>query len=175
MLLQCRSAWQELETWGGTIGRVPWRLACIASLCVFIGCATAYTPPALTTQHPAHPEAPTAPEPPPSTTLAYGSADLPAPQPAFALAQREMSHGVHGTASTHASSAVGEGKVIAVMPEKSQIVVDHKDIPGVMGAMTMGYTVTPSSLLAPLKTGDAIRFTLDTQTQTIINIEKLHE
>jgi hypothetical protein len=36
---------------------------------------------------------------------------------------------------------VGEGKVIAVMPDKSQIVVDHKEIPGVMGAMTMGYTV----------------------------------
>jgi Cu/Ag efflux protein CusF len=70
---------------------------------------------------------------------------------------------------------VGEGKVIAVMPDKSQIVVDHKDIPGVMGAMTMGYTVTPPSLLAPLKAGDTIRFTLDTQTQTIINIEKLHE
>jgi Cu/Ag efflux protein CusF len=86
-----------------------------------------------------------------------------------------MSHGVHGSAPTRSSSAVGEGKVIAVMPEKSQIVVDHKDIPGVMGAMTMGYTVTPPSLLTPLKAGDTIRFTLDTQTQTIINIEKLHE
>jgi Cu/Ag efflux protein CusF len=175
MLLQNRSAWRELETWGGTIVRVPWRLAGIASLCVFIGCATAYTPPALTTQHPAHPEAPTAPEPPSSSTLAYGPADRPAPQPAFSLAQREMSHGAHGAASTHSPSAVGEGKVIAVMPEKSQIVVDHKDIPGVMGAMTMGYTVTPPSLLTPLKAGDTIRFTLDTQTQTIINIEKLHE
>jgi Cu/Ag efflux protein CusF len=70
---------------------------------------------------------------------------------------------------------VGEGKVIAVMPDKSQIVVDHKEIPGVMGAMTMGYTVTPPSLLAPLQAGDTIRFTLDTQTQTIITIEKLHE
>jgi Cu/Ag efflux protein CusF len=175
MLLQSRSAWRELETWGGTIGRVPWRLACLASLCVFIGCATAYTPPALTTQHPAHPEAPTAPKLLSSSTLAYGPADLPTPQAAFSLAQREMSHGAHGSASTHSPSVVGEGKVIAVMPEKSQIVVDHKDIPGVMGAMTMGYTVTPSSLLAPLKAGDAIRFTLDTQTQTIINIEKLHE
>ncbi len=175
MPLQNRSAWRELETWRRTIVRVPWRLACLASLCVFIGCATAYTPPALTTQHPAHPEAPTSLGLPPSTTLAYGPADLPAPQPAFSVAQRETSHGAHSAASTHASSAVGEGKVIAVMPEKSQIVVDHKDIPGVMGAMTMGYTVTPPSLLAPLKAGDAIRFTLDTQTQTIINIEKLHE
>ena len=104
-----------------------------------------------------------------------GPADRPALQPAFSLAQREMSHGAHGAASTHSPSAVGEGKVITVMPEKSQIIVDHKDIPGVMGAMTMGYTVTPPSLLTPLKAGDTIRFTLDTQTQTIINIEKLHK
>jgi Cu/Ag efflux protein CusF len=175
MPLQSRSAYRELKTWRGTIVRVLWRGAWIASLCVLIGCATAYTPPVLTTQHPAHPEAPIAPGLPPSTTLAYDPADIPAPQPAFSLAQGEPSHGAHGAASTHASSAVGEGKVIAVMPDKSQIVVDHKEIPGVMGAMTMGYTVTPPSLLAPLKAGDAIRFTLDTQTQTIITIEKLHE
>src|SRR5215467_10113664 len=132
-----------------------WSVSFALSLLVFTGCATAYTPPALTTQHPAHPEAPTAPSLPPSTTLAYGPADLPAPQPAFSVAQGKTSH---GAASTHASPAVGEGKVIAVMPDKSQIVVDHKEIPGVMGAMTMGYTVTPPSLLAPLKAGDTIRF-----------------
>ena len=175
MLSQSQSARLNLETWRGTSAHTPWRLASIASLCVFLGCATAYTPPPLTTQHPAHPEAPRAPALPPSTTLAYGPSDLPAPQPVSSLAQREMSHGAHGAAPTRSSSAVGEGKVIAVMPEKSQIVVDHKDIPGVMGAMTMGYTVTPPSLLTPLKAGDTIRFTLDTQTQTIINIEKLHE
>ena len=174
MPLQSQSVWRELETWRRTIVRVPWWLVCIASLCIFIGCATAYPPPALTTEHPAHPEAPTSPGLPPSTTLAYGPADLPAPQPS-SLTQRETSQGAHSAASTHASSAVGEGKVIAVMPDKGQIVVDHKEIPGVMGAMTMSYAVTPPSLLAPLKAGDAIRFTLDTQTQTIVNIEKLHE
>jgi protein SCO1/2 len=70
---------------------------------------------------------------------------------------------------------VGEGKVITVAPEKSQLVVDHKAIPGVMGAMTMGYTVTPPSLLDQLKAGDTIRFTMDPQRLTILNIEKLHE
>ena len=39
--------------------------------------------------------------------------------------------------------------------------------------MTMGYTVTPVSLLTQLKAGDTIRFTLDTKEQTIIAIEKL--
>src|SRR4029450_1202537 len=96
MRLQSQSVWRELETWRKTIVRVPWWLVCIASLCVFIGCATAYTPPALTTEHPAHPGAPTSPGLPPSTPLAYGPTDLPAPQPAFSVAQRETSHGAHG-------------------------------------------------------------------------------
>jgi len=179
---QSQSAWLNLETCRRTSAYTPWRLAYIASLCIFLGCATAYTPPPLTTQHPAHPEAPPAPVLPPSTTLAYGPSDLPAPQPAVSLAQREMgqgmpqgTHGAHGSAPTPSSAVVGEGKVITVAPEKSQLVVDHKAIPGVMGAMTMGYTVTPPSLLDQLKAGDTIRFTMDPQRLTILNIEKLHE
>jgi Cu/Ag efflux protein CusF len=65
--------------------------------------------------------------------------------------------------------------VISVVPDKSQLVVDHKEIPGVMGAMTMGYTVTPPSLLDQLKAGDTIRFTLDPQQLTITTIEKLQQ
>ena len=149
MLSQSHSAWLHRKTWRRTRVQTPWRLASIASLCVFLGCATAYTPPPLTMQHPAHPEAPPAPALPPSTTLAYGPSDLPAPQPAVSLAQREGgqgTHGAHGSAPTPSSAVVGEGKVISVVPDKSQLVVDHKEIPGVMGAMTMGYTVTPPSL-----------------------------
>jgi Cu/Ag efflux protein CusF len=65
--------------------------------------------------------------------------------------------------------------VVSVVPDKSQLVVDHKEIPGVMGAMTMGYTVTPPSLLDQLKAGDTIRFTLDPQQLTITTIEKLQQ
>jgi Cu/Ag efflux protein CusF len=182
MPLQSQSAWLHLETWKRTRAHTPWRLASIASLCVFLGCAAAYTPPPLTTQHPAHPEAPTTPAPPPSTTLAYGPSDLPAPQPAVSLAHRERgqgtphgTHGAHGSAPAPSSAVVGEGTVITVVPDKSQLVVDHKAIPGVMGAMTMGYTVTPPSLLDQLKAGDTIRFTMDPQQHVIITIEKLHE
>jgi Cu/Ag efflux protein CusF len=117
---------------------------------------------------------------PRSTTLAYGPLDIPASPPGSVTAQREnpqgMAHGTHGAHTskpTSPRSAVGEGQVITVMPEKSQIVVAHGEIPGVMGAMTMGYTVTPASLLTQLKAGDTIRFTLDTKEQTIIAIEKL--
>jgi Cu/Ag efflux protein CusF len=52
-------------------------------------------------------------------------------------------------------------------------VVDHKEIPGFMEAMTMGYKVDPSSLLDKLKAGDNVRFTIDTHKQAIVKIEKL--
>jgi Cu/Ag efflux protein CusF len=153
-----------------------WRVAFVLSLFVLTGCATTYAPPPLTTQHPAHPEAPAAPTPPPSTTLAYGPSDIPAPQPASFMAQRATPHGGHGlhhVAQQSQHSVVGEGKVIAVVPGSSQIVVDHKEIPGFMGAMTMGYRVEPPSLLAGVQTGDTVRFTIDTQQKAIVNIEKL--
>jgi len=72
-------------------------------------------------------------------------------------------------------TVVGEGKVIAVVPSSSQIVVDHKEIKGFMDAMTMGYRIEPPSLLKGVKTGDSIRFTIDTQQKAIVKIEKMKE
>jgi len=146
----------------------------VLSLFVYTGCAAAYAPPPLTVQHPAHPEAMAAPELPRSHTLAYGPADLPSPQPAIAMAQHS-GPGAH--VSTHGSqpSVVGEGKVIAVVPGSSQLVVDHKEFPGFMGAMTMGYRTEPLSLLGEVKPGDTVRFTIDPQRQAIIRLEKLRE
>jgi Cu/Ag efflux protein CusF len=150
----------------------------LLSLFVLTGCATAYTPPVLTTQHPAHPEALATPEQPPSTTLAYGPSDIPAPQPTTHMAQREMQQGRHDVyAATHETrqAIVGEGKVIAVVPSSSQLVVDHKEIKGFMDAMTMGYRVEPPSLLGGVQTGDAIRFTIDPQQKAIVKIEKMNQ
>jgi Cu/Ag efflux protein CusF len=72
-------------------------------------------------------------------------------------------------------TVVGEGKVVAVVPSRSQIVVDHKEIKGFMDAMTMGYRTEPPSLLEGLKAGDSIRFTIDTQQKAIVKIEKMPE
>ena len=155
-----------------------WSVSCIVSLFVFTGCAAAYTPPPLTTQHPAHPEAPAAPALLPSKTLAYGPADIPTPQPASYMAQRETppgGHGAHQVAQQRQQAVVGEGKVIAVVPSSSQVVVDHKAIPGFMEAMTMGYRVEPASLLGGVKAGDTIRFTIDPQQKAIVKIEKLKQ
>jgi Cu/Ag efflux protein CusF len=158
----------------GSMRRGWWWAVCVVSLSVFAGCASAYTPPPLTTQHPAHPEAVAAPTLPPSQTLAYDPAARPTPPPAMAMAH-QSGHSTHMSAHGRQHMVVAEGKVIAVVPGSQQIVVDHKEIPGVMGAMTMGYRAEPPSLLEEVKPGDTIRFTMDTQQQTIIKLEKLTE
>ena len=68
--------------------------------------------------------------------------------------------------------ATGEGTVIAVVPGSDQLVVEHGVIEGFMGAMTMGYRVDPPALLKGLKPGDEIRFTVDTDKEAIVKIEK---
>jgi mono/diheme cytochrome c family protein len=72
-------------------------------------------------------------------------------------------------------SVTGEGTVIAVVPANQQLVVEHGEITGFMDAMTMGYKVSPPSLLDKLKAGDTVRFTIDTQAQVIVKIEQLHK
>jgi Cu/Ag efflux protein CusF len=70
-------------------------------------------------------------------------------------------------------SVSGVGKVIALVPETQEIVVEHEEIKGFMDAMTMGYKVSPVSLLKTVKTGDKVRFTIDTEKRAITKIEKL--
>ena len=71
-------------------------------------------------------------------------------------------------------TVVGEGKVIATVPNASQIVVEHGEIKGFMEAMTMGYRVDPPSLLEGLKFGDKVRFTIDVPNKAIVKIEKMN-
>jgi Cu/Ag efflux protein CusF len=153
------------ERWS-VIRRVSWVLSLIA----FTGCA-AYSPPALTTNHPAHPEAAVAPELPPSTTLAYTPADIPSARPAAAAARGR--EGVSPSRERGAHTVVGEGKVIAVVPASSEIVLTHGEITGFMEAMTMGYPIQPASLLAGVKAGDTVRFTIDTDEKAIVKLEKV--
>jgi Cu/Ag efflux protein CusF len=70
-------------------------------------------------------------------------------------------------------SVSGEGIIIAVVPTSEELVVKHGDIKGFMGPMTMGYRVSPPSLLKPLKAGDTVRFTIDTEAKAIVRIQKL--
>jgi Cu/Ag efflux protein CusF len=149
-----------------------WRVSSIFTLVVLTGCSAAYTLPPLTTHHPAHPEAAAAPELPPSNTLAYRPSDIPSARPAVSVAQR----GTQGASPSEQKSphtVVGEGKVIAVVPASSEIVVTHGEIQGFMDAMTMGYPIEPLSLLKGVQAGDTVRFTIDTQQKAIVKLEKL--
>ncbi|MFQ5539936.1 MAG: multicopper oxidase domain-containing protein [Candidatus Binatia bacterium] len=64
----------------------------------------------------------------------------------------------------------GEGTVITTDMRQGQIVVDHKEIPGFMAPMIMGYPVNPPKLLRGLKAGQQIRFTIDAEQQAIVEI-----
>src|ERR687895_483336 len=77
-------------------------------------------------------------------------------------------------ASVIAQSAVqGRGKVISVVAEKQELVLEHGEIKGFMDAMTMGYKVSSPSLLKGLKAGDQVHFTIDKNKSVITKIAKL--
>jgi Cu/Ag efflux protein CusF len=85
-------------------------------------------------------------------------------------AWEQQSRQAEGAASR---TAVGEGEVIAAVPNSGQIVLEHGEIKGFMEAMTMGYRIDPPSLLAKVKPGDKVRFTIDVERRAIIEIETL--
>ena len=72
-------------------------------------------------------------------------------------------------------SVTGQGTIIAVRPEKQQVVLEHGEIKGFMAAMTMGYRIDPPSLLGRVKPGDRVRFTIDTDARAITSIEKVEK
>ena len=142
----------------------------IVTTLVLTGCAV-YDPPPLSALHPAHPDAPVAREAPASQSLAYTVADVAAIRPSDRTPPSHADHRPPGGGS--GKTVVGEGEVVATTPASSQIVVDHAEIKGFMEAMTMGYRTDPPSLLATVKPGDRIRFTIDVDRRAIVHIEKL--
>jgi len=138
-----------------------------------MGCS-AYELQPLSMNHPANPEAAAAPVRTVSKTLAYTRADIPASQPMAAVAAEQQGQGTAPATVGAGQTVVGEGKVVATVPNASQIVVEHGEIKGFMDAMTMGYRIEPPSLLEGLKFGDKVRFTIDVPKKSIIKIEKIN-
>lgn len=145
------------------------RALLIVAPLAFSGCA-AYRPPMLTAAHPAHLEAPAARDVPASQTLAYTRSDVEAIR---AVRTAPAHDDRRPAAGSTAKTVVGEGEVVATTPAAGQIVVDHAEIKGFMDAMTMGYRIEPPSLLATVKPGDKVRFTIDVDRRAIVHIEKL--
>ena len=65
-----------------------------------------------------------------------------------------------------------QGKVIALLPERGEVVLAHGEIEGFMDAMTMGYKVSSPFLLKALKPGDAVQFTIDTEKRVITKMTR---
>ena len=74
---------------------------------------------------------------------------------------------------TTTKSVTGVGKVVALVPQSQEVIIDHEEINGFMDGMTMGYKVSSSALLKGVKPGDKIRFTIDTGMRAITKIDKL--
>ncbi len=69
----------------------------------------------------------------------------------------------------------GIGVVIAVLPRKSRVVVDHEEIEDFMAAMEMSYMVSPATLLQGVAPGDKVRFTIDADKRAIVGIVSVAE
>jgi Cu/Ag efflux protein CusF len=72
------------------------------------------------------------------------------------------------------------GRVVSVEPAKQQVVVDGGDIPGFMMAMTMGYSVKDTNLLAPLSaedkiTADVVVNGTDVYLENIVVVKKANQ
>lgn len=62
--------------------------------------------------------------------------------------------GDNGAAGAHA----GHGVIQSVDPERGQVTIDHEEIPGFMGAMTMTFEVKDPGLLEGLDAGAEVDF-----------------
>ena len=71
-----------------------------------------------------------------------------------------------------AKSVNGVGKIVAVVPQSQEVVIDHEEIKGFMDAMTMGYKVSSPAMLKAVKPGDNVQFTIDTEKRVITKISK---
>ena len=160
--------------------RLHSRVALLAlGLSLPAGCAS-YEAPPVGAAHPAHPDGPAAPRPPRSQALAYTAADIPSVKPTATTAAAPSepprpagAAGAPAAPSALLQTVVGRGEVVSTVPGSGQIVLDHEEIKGFMEAMTMGYRVDPPSLLATVKPGDTVRFTIDVSRRAIVKIEKL--
>jgi Cu/Ag efflux protein CusF len=61
----------------------------------------------------------------------------------------------------HTTSGTGKGTVAGVDAGKGEITLDHGDIPGVMGAMTMTFSVRDPKILANVTPGERVEFDVE--------------
>jgi Cu/Ag efflux protein CusF len=60
-----------------------------------------------------------------------------------------------------AEQGTGQGKVVSVDAAAGEVTLDHGEIPGLMGAMTMSFAVSDPKLLEGLAPGQTVDFTVE--------------
>jgi protein SCO1/2 len=67
-----------------------------------------------------------------------------------------------------------KGKVTAINPDKSEVTLDHEDVPGLMPAMKMPFPVADAKLLEGIQVGDQVQGKLEKRDtgNVIIKLEK---
>lgn len=62
---------------------------------------------------------------------------------------------------TPVQTGTGQGTIVALDTENAEITLDHGEIPGLMGAMTMPFPVADPKLLEGLQEGQSVEFDLE--------------
>lgn len=71
-----------------------------------------------------------------------------------------------------AKTVSGTGKIVALLRQQGEIVIDHGEIKGFMDAMVMGYKLASPAQFKGLSAGDSVNFTIDTAKRVIVKIGK---
>jgi Copper binding periplasmic protein CusF len=64
----------------------------------------------------------------------------------------------------------GVGDIVAIEPDAARVTINHEDIPGLMGAMTMTFPVRSPDVLTNITVGTDVRFELERDGTTLILI-----
>lgn len=78
------------------------------------------------------------------------------------------------TAEAQAKTYEAVGQVISIDTTNNTITIAHGDIPGLMSAMSMGYSVKDSTLLEGIQPQDSVQFEL-TEDQGELWVSKIHK
>jgi FtsP/CotA-like multicopper oxidase with cupredoxin domain/Cu/Ag efflux protein CusF len=87
------------------------------------------------------------------------------------VAEQRQSVVGNGGAAPTARLFQGSGILKAVDRRAGRIIIAHKEIPGLMAAMTMSYLVAPTNLLSGFKPGDHVSFIIDADKREIVGLQ----
>ena len=88
----------------------------------------------------------------------------------------EMHDQEHDESAAHGPAPAelfdGVGTLISVDTRRGRVVIDHEEIEGFMGAMTMSFSVKPREQILNLQPGARIHFSIDPTARAIVDIRE---